>query len=107
LVVTLENGRSIVSVLPITHTSPADPDEAIEIPAAVKSRLRLDGERSWIVLTEANRFAWPGPDLRAAIPGDEGAEAFGLLPYRLSEEVRLKFLRLLKAQRAQIVRRTE
>jgi hypothetical protein len=64
LVATQEDGTPVVRVLPITHSPPADPDDAIEIPAAVKLRLRLDGERSWIVLTESNRFAWPGPDIR-------------------------------------------
>jgi hypothetical protein len=53
-----------VTVLPITHAPPSDPNLAVEIPAAVKRRLGLDDERSWVVLTEANRFIWPGPDLR-------------------------------------------
>jgi len=37
---------------------------AVEISHETKRRLGLDDDRSWIVLTEANRFAWPGPDLR-------------------------------------------
>ena len=64
IVMTTEDGAPVVRVLPITHTPPANPADAIEIPAAVKNRLRLDHERSWIVLTESNRFTWPGPDLR-------------------------------------------
>jgi hypothetical protein len=64
LVAMQEDGTPVVRVLPITHTPPSDPNDAIEIPAAVKLRLRLDHERSWIVLTESNRFAWPGPDVR-------------------------------------------
>ncbi len=40
------DGSPIVRGLPITHTPPLDPAEAIEIPAAVKPRLRLDRERS-------------------------------------------------------------
>lgn len=64
IVTTTEDGTPVVRVLPITHTPPANPADAIEIPAAVKNRLRLDHERSWIVLTESNRFTWPGPDLR-------------------------------------------
>ena len=47
-----ENGRSIVRVLPITHSPPGNPDDAIEIPHAAKLRLGLDHDRSWIVLTE-------------------------------------------------------
>jgi len=52
-----EGGRTRVYALPITHSRPAIGDEAIEIPAVVKGRLGLDGERSWVVLSEANVFA--------------------------------------------------
>ncbi|ESX62755.1 hypothetical protein X759_34180 [Mesorhizobium sp. LSHC420B00] len=55
-----EDGSPVVRVLPITHTPPSGPNDAIEIPAAVKLRLRLDGERSWVVSTESNRFAVDG-----------------------------------------------
>lgn len=97
----------VVTVLPITHSVPADPELAVEIPAAVKRRLRLDDDRSWVVLTEANQFLWPGPDLRPAIPGDPTSAAFGPLPYALFEQIRLKFLAALNARRARAVRRTE
>ena len=40
-------------------TTPARGDAAIEIPAQTKKRLGLDEDRSWIMLTEANRFVWP------------------------------------------------
>lgn len=53
-----------VFVLPITHAAPSDPNDALEIPAETERRLGLDDEQSWIVLTEANEFIWPGPDLR-------------------------------------------
>ena len=58
------NDTTVVVVLPITHTPPADPVGAVEIPAAVKRHLGLDDERSWIVVTEGNEFDWPGYDLR-------------------------------------------
>jgi hypothetical protein len=64
-------GERQVLVLPITHTPPANAQDAVEIPAATKTRLGLgadDGERSWIVISEANEFIWPGPDLRT-VPG--------------------------------------
>jgi len=54
-------GDQKVVVLPITHSPPHDAAEAVEIPPATKRRLKLDDERSWIVLAEANRFTWPGP----------------------------------------------
>jgi mRNA-degrading endonuclease toxin of MazEF toxin-antitoxin module len=49
-------GRPIVTVLPITHAAPADPDLWIEIPSQTKARLGLDSERAWIGIGEANRF---------------------------------------------------
>ena len=61
-----EEGERVVTVLPVTHALPSDPNLAVEIPSATKHRLRLDDARSWVVLSEANRFIWPGPDLRAA-----------------------------------------
>ena len=100
-------GERVVTVLPITHTAPVDPELAVEIPAAVKRRLRLDDDRSWVVVTEANWFIWPGPDLRPATPGDPSSVAFGPLPYALFEQIRLKFLVAVKARRTRAVRRTE
>lgn len=107
LTTTQEDGYDVVSVLPITHTPPAEPAFAVELPAATKARLGLDSARSWVVLTEVNRFVWPGPDLRPVRADDRGSVAYGLLPYRLAEEIRLKFLTLVRARRTQLVRRTE
>nr|WP_211106131.1 type II toxin-antitoxin system PemK/MazF family toxin [Nitrospirillum iridis] len=107
LVTTLEDGDELVTVLPITHTQPSNFDHAVEIPAATKHRLGLDGERSWVVLTEANRFVWPGPDLRPLHSGDAASIAYGLLPYALMDTIRRKFVTLLKANRGAIVPRTE
>jgi hypothetical protein len=100
-------GERVVTVLPVTHSTPADPELAVEIPAAVKRRLRLDDDRSRVVLTEANRFIWPGPDLRPVAPGDPTSVAYGPLPHALFEQIRLKFLVALKARQARAVRRTE
>ena len=85
LATTDDSGQKIVTVLPISHALPTDPGLAVEIPPATKRRLTLDDERSWVVLTEANRFAWPGPDLRPLIPGDfgeRGLRAFAVCPFR-------------------------
>lgn len=106
LVTMTQDGDRMVTVLPITHTPPADPRLAVEIPAATKQRLRLDAERSWVVLTEANRFVWPGPDLRPLVPGDASSAAYGLLPFRLTEEIRLRFLTFVKERQAHLVGRT-
>lgn len=74
-----------VWVAPITRTSPEDRETAIEIPIATKRRLGLDPDRSWILLSEVNRFEWPGPDLRPVAPEKW---AYGLLPARLFRSVR-------------------
>lgn len=100
-----QSGRDIVTVLPVTHTAPINPDLAVEIPAATKARLGLDSERSWIVLDEANRFSWPGPDLRPVPGGESGAVAYGLLPESLYNLVREKWLAAYDRGRAgQIIR---
>ena len=53
----------MVTVVPVTHTPPADAAIAIELPQRVKQHLGLDDQRSWIILNEGNRFLWPGYDL--------------------------------------------
>ncbi|MFQ6241871.1 plasmid maintenance toxin (PemK-like) [Sinorhizobium meliloti] len=98
LVTTLEDGTPVVRVLPITHTPPGKPDEAIEIPPTTKRRLGLDDEPSWIVLSESNRFAWPGPDIR---PVNSDSGYFGPLPPALFAEVKRRFVELARAQRHQ------
>ncbi|MGJ0397318.1 MAG: hypothetical protein ACR65U_13935 [Methylocystis sp.] len=80
LVLLREGGAPIVRVLPVTHSAPADLADALEIPLATKQRLGLDSDRSWIVLTEANDFIWPGPDLRPSVSGDPSSVAYGMLP---------------------------
>ena len=102
-----KEGGFVVTVLPITHTPPYDPAEAVEIPAATKDRLGLDGARSWVVLTEANRFTWPGPDLRMARRDDPSSVVYGLLPEHVFETIRKRFIGYLKARQAELVKRTE
>ena len=101
------SGDKVVTVLPVTHTPPNHAALAVEIPPATKRRLGLDDERSWIVLTEANRFVWPGPDLRPAFAGDTSSIAYGLLPAALIQEIRVKFLALARARQARLVPRSE
>ena len=66
--------REVVTVVPITHTPPSDPADAIEIPPALKAHLGLDDMPSWIVVTETNDFLWPGPICR---PGSSPISATG------------------------------
>ncbi|ARR57843.1 hypothetical protein HY78_30605 (plasmid) [Rhizorhabdus wittichii DC-6] len=106
LATTTKSGGEIVTVLPVTHTPPADERLAVEIPAGTKARLGLDDARSWIVLSEANRFQWPGPDLRP-VPGDADANvAYGLLPAGLYDLVRTKWLAAFDARRVGQIDRT-
>lgn len=107
LVTTTEDEERIVTVLPISHAPPADPKLAVEIPALVKRRLKLDDERSWVVLTETNRFIWPGPDLRPSKPGDAGSVGYGPLPFALFEKIRIKFIAAIRAKRTSVVPRSE
>ncbi|MCG8613380.1 MAG: hypothetical protein MI864_22960 [Pseudomonadales bacterium] len=79
-----ENGRTVLFVLPITHTPPEDPESGIEIPAATKKRLGLDEDRSWVITTEFNKFSWPGYDIRKL---DNGLYSYGVLPEKLIKEI--------------------
>jgi hypothetical protein len=100
-----EEGERRVVVLPVTHRGPRDKDQAIEIPAAVKRHLGLDDEASYVILTESNSFAWPGPDLRSA--GGNNSFAYGFLPPNLFRSVREKFFELEARNRSTRVARTE
>jgi hypothetical protein len=73
-------GHSVAYVLPITHTPLLRDEDGIEIPQTTKRRLGLDAERSWIITTELNQFAWPGPDIR---PTASGEYLYGYLPEKL------------------------
>lgn len=89
------DGTQTVRVLPITHSLPSDPAAAIELPAAVKTRLGLDDDRSWIVLTESNRFVWPGPDIR---PVDRAGGYYGPLPVSLFNEIKRQFVAIARGE---------
>lgn len=107
MAVTDEDGEWQVLVLPVTHSPPPDPGDAIEIPRDTKKRLGLDFERSWIVLTEANEFLWPGPDLRSVPGGDASTIAYGPLPPRFFAQVRDKFLERDRREKFAHTKRTE
>jgi hypothetical protein len=102
-----EAGETIVYALPITHAPPRGADEALELPKPTKDRLGFDSDRSWIMLTEANIFAWPGPDLRFVEGRGPESIAYGMLPPRLTAMIRERFVKLLQARRTGMVNRTE
>lgn len=96
-----------VLVVPITHSPPETPEHAIELPLAVKRHLGLDGERSWIIYSESNLFAWPGPDIRRVAGRDDSSISYGFLPPRLFAELRRRFLDLEVTARRTRISRTE
>lgn len=103
----MEEGKTIVTVVPITHTPPRDLKAAMEIPSALKTHLGLDVERSWIVLSEYNEFLWPGPDLRPVKSGKHGDFAYGVLPPGFFKRMRDHLLALAAERRVRHVQRTE
>ena len=102
-----DDDRIVAVVLPVTHSPPADPKAAIEIPAVTKARLGLDAERSWIVCNEANVFVWPGPDLQLARGRTPPSIWYGPLPPRLVATARERFLERARAGRLRRVPRNE
>ena len=107
LAVADQGGETVVTVAPITHSPPSDPDLAVEIAAATKARLGLDDARSWIIVSEVNRFVWPGPDLRPIRPGEPASVAYGFLPASLMARTRQALVTAYRARRASTVTRTE
>jgi hypothetical protein len=99
--------RPLVVVVPVTHTPPQTSSHALEIPPATKSRLGLDGDRSWIVLDESNAFRWPGPDLRFAENGNPQSTIYGMLSPAFFKIVLERFRQLEMQKRASRVKRTE
>jgi hypothetical protein len=96
---------TVVTVVPIAHSSPRG--DAVEIPLAVKRRLGLDEARSWAVVTEVNRFVWPGPDLRPVLRGGPARFDYGFLSPSLFRQIRDRLLATAAAQRLRLVPRSE
>ncbi|MBT2326375.1 type II toxin-antitoxin system PemK/MazF family toxin [Variovorax paradoxus] len=90
------DGQTVVTVSPITHSQPEDASFGIEIPPRVKSHLGLDGEKSWVILTEVNRFTWPGYDLRPITTGDSRVD-YGFLPPALFDQIKAGILTMIRS----------
>lgn len=105
LVTAAADKEVLVTVLPVTHSPPKHHADAIKVPTATCRRLGLDDEPQWIVLAEANRFAWPGPDLRFG--GVAARVEFGYLPQRFFADVRDRFLQRAQSSRPPITKRTD
>jgi hypothetical protein len=92
-----------VTVLPITHRRPDEPQWAVEVPPSVRRHLGLDDARSWIVVAEGNDFVWPGYDLRKP-PGADRYD-YGFLPPRFFNQVLAAFDQLRAAGKARLTPR--
>jgi hypothetical protein len=99
-------GEPIVTVVPVTHSPPERPEDAVEIPFATKQRLRLDDRRSWVVEREINRFVWPGADLRPVSRSESGRFDYGFLPPSLFRQIKEKLAACARAQRLKAVHRS-
>jgi hypothetical protein len=95
--------RTIVTVLPITHTYPVDSGSALEIPVPIKRHLGLDDSRSWIVVSEGNEFDWPGYDLRKIGRGDR--YDYGFLPPRFFNQILDAFMAWHRANKVRLTSR--
>jgi hypothetical protein len=104
--VSSSEGETGVLVIPITHSAPTSAN-SVEIPLLIKQRLRLDAARSWIMLSEWNEFAWPGPDLRPVGRGEITTFTYGFLPPGFFATIRDRFFALSQSGKARRVTRTE
>jgi hypothetical protein len=100
-----QGNQTRLLVAPITHTAPERQADALEIPLVIKRRLGLDAARSWIVLTELNRFIWPGPDVRI-VPGGQ-SPIYDAIPDWLFFDVRDGIARPARGGGLSITPRTE
>jgi len=96
------SGATIVTVLPVTRRAPDNPAAATEIPPTVKHKLGLDAQRSWVVISEGNKFVWP--DLRK-VPGSPPRYAYGFLPPRFFNNVLKAFGAWRKAGKGRLTGR--
>jgi hypothetical protein len=86
-----KDGRSHVMALPITHARPVNPDHGIELPLLTKRALGLNDAPSWVITTEAVRFAWPGLDVRQA--PDHAGPIYGFVSSKLLQLIAQSYLR--------------
>lgn len=107
MAVKADDGIVRVAVLPITHTPPRTAADGLEIPRAIKKHLGLDDAPSWVVLTEINVFAWPGPDLRPIPSSDPPTVLYGTLPSGFFRQLRDSFVASARARKVRKVPRTE
>ncbi len=97
-----DDDATVVTVLPITHSAPTQPDASVEIPPAIKRHLGLDDRRSWVVVAEGNEFLWPGYDLRKIRQKDR--YDYGFLPPGFFNQILRAFVALHPAGKTMTLR---
>jgi hypothetical protein len=107
LAVVRAGGVAEVVVAPITSSAPERADDGVELPAETRRRLGLRDASCWVVLTEVNRFVWPGPDLRPVEAAAGPSWSHGLLPARLFLHIRDEIVARAKARTLRAVPRSE
>ncbi|WP_318987613.1 hypothetical protein [Falsiroseomonas ponticola] len=105
----LARSEGVVEVVvgPITSSAPARGADGVELPTETRRRLGLQDAPCWVVLTEVNRFAWPGPDLRPVETAAGLVWSHGLLPARLFERIRETIVARARARTLRAVPRLE
>ena len=101
-----KDGKYRVAVMPITHTPHQESPTAIEIPQQLKRHLKLDHEKSWIIVDEINEFEWPGFDLRP-VPETDGMWEYGQIPPKLHGMIIERLCQLEKSGAVNIIPRDE
>jgi hypothetical protein len=97
-----EVGDKLVIVAALTDIKRRD-TEGIELPEATRIRLGLPSPQYWIIISEVNRFVWPGPDLRSVSALTENG--LSAIPPALFETVKSAMRALSKRDQLKAVTR--
>lgn len=93
-----------VLILPITTQAPRAAQPHVGLSPSVKRGLGLDPGPSWVMLSEANLFTWPGVDLR--LVESTGRWEYGDLPSPLTLDIARRFRVLTGSGQVKIIPRT-
>jgi hypothetical protein len=102
-----ERGASLprVTLLPITSQIPRGGTSALAIPRELNARIGLDpGRDAWVVLDEANVFAWPGFDL---VPQRSGGYVRGSVTAGFFTHVRNALIAMRTRGRPKLIERDD
>ncbi len=102
-----EEGDDEVLVVPITSREPGTLHDGIELPETTRRRLGLQKGRCWILVSELNRFVWPGPDLRPVGHPNSPFYSYGLLPASLFQRIKASILSRARAKKLRTVPRSK